>query len=333
MGSLQHLERVRTSDPIDSAANTARIEAQAIATLADAFRDGPLGPAFADAVRVIVESRGRVIVSGMGKSGLIGRKVAATLSSTGTAAMFLHPSEASHGDLGMIAKEDILLAFSWSGETAELGDVVTFCRRFGNPLIAVTSRAESTLARQADTRLTLPCVQEACPNRLAPTSSAVVQLALGDALAIALVEQRGFSAEDFKIFHPGGKLGAQLCTVAELMGRGPDIPRVQADATILEATYEMTGKRYGSTAVVDGNGHLIGAFTDGDLRRSINARNMDTQVSEHMTVRPTHVPPGMLASEALAIMNSRNILQLFVCDDGRLAGVIHIHDIIRAGVV
>ena len=320
-------------DPISSALNTISVEAQAMHRLEAAFRETSLGIAFEEAVLAIVGAHGRVIVSGMGKSGLIGRKIAATFASTGTASFFIHPSEASHGDLGMITQHDILLALSWSGETTELSDVVTYCGRFAVPLIAITSRPTSTLGSRADICLVPPVVQEACPNRLAPTSSTMLQLAIGDALAIALVEQRGFSADDFKVFHPGGKLGAQLCTVGDIMGLDDNIPRVRADASILEATYEMSHKRYGATAVIDDDGLLIGAFTDGDLRRSINAQSFDVSVSDMMTVRPSHVAPGMLASEALAIMNERNILQLFVCEGERLVGVIHIHDILRSGVV
>ncbi|WP_238995734.1 KpsF/GutQ family sugar-phosphate isomerase [Sphingomonas solaris] len=301
-------------------------------TLIAALAERPLAQAFDAAVGVIAAARGRVIVTGMGKSGLIGRKIAATLASTGTPSMYIHPAEASHGDLGMITSDDMVLALSWSGETTELSDIVTYCGRFGVPLVVITSRGDSTAGRAADICLALPRAPEACPNQLAPTTSTTLQVVLGDALAVALVERRGFSATEFRVFHPGGKLGAQLLTVADVMGHGEELPVIGLDASLMEATIEMSRKRYGSTAVVDGDGRLIGAFTDGDLRRSITSASLDDNIVRHMTVRPLAVGPAMLASEALRVLNENAVSLLFVCDDGRLIGAVHLHDILRAGV-
>ncbi|WP_419827357.1 KpsF/GutQ family sugar-phosphate isomerase [Sphingomonas sp.] len=308
------------------------MERQAIEALADAIAGPDLGAAFARAVRLIGGLAGRVIVTGMGKSGLVGRKIAATLTSTGTPSLFLHPGEASHGDLGMITPDDGVLAISWSGETTELSDIVAYCRRFGVPLIVVTSRANSTAARAADVCLTMPQVVEACPYQLAPTASTTVQVVLGDALAIALLEQRGFSASDFHLFHPGGQLGAQLTTVEQLMGRDEEVPAVGHAATLMDATIEMSRKRYGSTAVVDRHGNLVGAFTDGDLRRSFASSSLEDGVAEHMSSQPLAVPPTTLISDALRIMNDNAVSVLFVCAERRLVGVVHLHDVLRAGI-
>ncbi|WP_448661645.1 SIS domain-containing protein [Sphingomonas sp. CJ20] len=319
-------------DALASALRTIDIEIKALHDLAAALAEPPLAEAFVRAATTIVEAKGRLIVTGMGKSGHVGRKIAATLASTGTPSMFMHPGEASHGDLGMITPDDVVLALSWSGETAELGDVIAFCRRFGVPLAAITSRADSALGRSADICLALPRVQEACPNQLAPTSSTTVQLAFGDALAVSLIEARGFSAADFRNFHPGGKLGAQLMAVADLMARDADVPHVGPKDTLIDATLEMSRKRFGITAVIDGDGHLIGAFTDGDLRRSITAGNLHDTVGGHMSSDPVTIVPEMLASEALKIMNDRKITTLFVATERRLVGIVHLHDLLRAGV-
>jgi arabinose-5-phosphate isomerase len=268
----------------------------------------------------------------MGKSGLVGRKVSATMSSTGTPSLFLHSSEASHGDLGMIGLDDIVLALTWSGETTELGDVIAYCRRFGVKLIVATAHGDSTAARAADICLVLPQVREACPNELAPTSSTTVQAVLGDALAVALIERRGFSRSDFMTFHPGGRLGARLTTVAQLMARDDDVPKVQTGATLLDATIEMSRKRFGCTAVIDDDGHLVGAFTDGDLRRVFASKNLGDDIREHMTATPISVPPETLTSDALRILNDSAVSALFVCKGTQLVGVIHLHDILRAGV-
>ena len=315
-----------------SALNTVRIEQDALSTLAVALRQPELRDAFLQAIAAINATKGRLIVTGMGKSGIIARKIAATMTSTGTPSLYIHPGEASHGDLGMITPEDVVLALTWSGETPELSDIISFCRRFGAKLIVVTSRCESSAGRAADICLTLPQVREACPNQLAPTSSTTVQTVLGDALAVALIEERGFSRSDFLKLHPGGRLGAQLTTVGQLMGTDDEIPVVKAGASLMDATVEMSRKRYGSTAVVNDAGELVGAFTDGDLRRSFATNHLDEAISVHMTPNPLAVAPSMLSSDALRIMNENAVSVLFVCEDKRLVGAIHIHDVLRAGV-
>jgi arabinose-5-phosphate isomerase len=269
----------------------------------------------------------------MGKSGHIARKIAATMRSTGTSALYLHPGEASHGDLGVITASDVVLALTWSGETVELSDILHYCSRLGVKLIVATSRADSTAGRAADICLTLPIVREACPNELAPTSSTTLQLVLGDALAVALIEARGFTPSDFRVFHPGGRLGAQLCTVREIMGTGDAIPRVGRDASLTSATIEMSRKRYGCTAVLDEQGVLIGAFTDGDLRRCITVHDLNDKIDLHMSPNPVTVTEDTLASEALRILNENAVSVLFVVDGGKLVGIVHMHDIVRAGVV
>jgi arabinose-5-phosphate isomerase len=317
---------------VASALNTVRIEQEALDTLALSLREPRLRDSFLKAITAIATTKGRLIVTGMGKSGIMGRKIAATMTSTGTPSMFLHPGEASHGDLGMIAPDDVVLALTWSGETTELGDIIAYCRRFKVTLIVITSRGESTAARAADICLILPNVREACPNQLAPTSSTTMQTVLGDALAVALIEGRGFTRSDFLTIHPGGRLGAQLSTVAQLMGTEDEIPVVRAGATLMDATVEMSRKRYGCTAVVDYQGNLIGAFTDGDLRRSFAAKHLDDEISAHMTPFPLSCPPTTLTSEALRIMNDNAVSVLFVCEDTKLMGAIHLHDVLRAGV-
>ena len=316
-----------------SAVRTVRIEQDAIARLGQALDRPPLRAAFEEAVTLIAQRAGRLVLTGMGKSGVMARKIAATMTSTGTPSLFIHPAEASHGDLGLIAAGDVVMAVTWSGETNELGDVIAYCNRFGNKLIVMTSSAESTAGRAADVCLTLPAVVEACPNQLAPTSSTTVQVVLGDALAIALIERRGFSPADFLTLHPGGQLGAKLITVGQLMGTEDAVPAVQADATIMDAAVEMSRKRYGSTAVVTAEGDLIGAFTDGDLRRGFAAGDLSDRIEAHMSRHPFTVDPDMLASDALRIMNANAITMLFVCEAGRLVGAIHLHDVLRHGVV
>ena len=315
-----------------SALRTTQIEIEALQAFSEALRSSPLRQNFLDAVATIGALSGRLVITGMGKSGLIGRKIAATMRSTGTPAVFLHASEASHGDLGMVGMQDIVLALSWSGETTELGDVISYCRRFGIKLIVATSNEDSTAGRAADICLTLPMVREACPNELAPTSSTTVQTVLGDALAVALIERRGFSRSDFLTFHPGGKLGAQLTTVGQLMARNDEVPMVRAGASLVDATIEMSRKRYGCTAVVDDDDRLLGIFTDGDLRRSFARNNLADDIREHMTATPIHVGPDMLASDALRILNDNAVLVLFICHELQVVGVVHLHDLLRAGV-
>lgn len=316
-----------------SAAATIEAAIAGLGALAETLATPVFARAFDDAVEAVSRAKGRLIVTGMGKSGLIGRKIAATMASTGTPSLYIHPGEASHGDLGMITTDDLVLALTWSGETTELTDIITYCGRFDVKLIVMTSRPGSTAARAADICLVLPHAREACPNQLAPTTSTTVQLVLGDALAVALLEARGFSASDFQVFHPGGKLGAQLTTVADLMGRGDQLPVVGINASLMDATIEMSRKRYGSTAVIDANGQLVGAFTDGDLRRSITSGSLDDKITLHMTEQPLVVSASIMASEALRIMNDNAVSLLFVCEDRSLIGAIHVHDVLRAGVI
>jgi arabinose-5-phosphate isomerase len=290
---------------------------------------------FSDAVDLLARATGRVVVSGMGKSGLVGRKIAATLASTGTPAIFVHPAEASHGDLGMIVPGDAVIALSNSGETAELADIVAHSRRFGLPLVAITARADSTLARAADVPLTLPAAPEACPMGLAPTTSTTMQMALGDALAVALLTRRGFTAADFHQIHPGGRLGSRLRRVRELMHTGTAVPLARPDTRMDRALLLMTEKRFGCLGVIDTTGRLVGIVTDGDLRRAMGLELLSRRVAEIMTRSPRTIAPDALADEALRLMNARErpITSLFVVDAaGQPLGILHIHDLLRAGV-
>ncbi len=285
--------------------------------------------------RAGAHTNGRVVVSGMGKSGHVARKIAATLASTGTPAMFVHPGEASHGDLGMIMATDAVLALSNSGETAELADLVAHSRRFGLPLVAITGRAGSTLALAADVALILPSAPEACPMGLAPTTSTTMQLALGDAIAVALLTRRGFGPADFRVFHPGGKLGAQLRRVRDVMHGGANLPLASPATPMPAALLAMTAKRFGCLGVTDESGRLIGIVTDGDLRRAMGPDLLSRSVEGVMTRNPRAVGPDMLAAEALRIMNDpqRPITALFVVDQqGVAVGILHIHDLLRDGV-
>jgi arabinose-5-phosphate isomerase len=318
-------------DAMASAARTVQLEAQGLRAL-EAALDTELADSFAEALSVIRERPGRVIVTGMGKSGHIGMKVAGTLSSTGTPAYFVHPSEASHGDLGMITPQDVILAFSWSGETAELGSIVSYSRRFAVPLIAVTSNPDSTLAKAAEVVLALPHSKEACPHGLAPTTSTMMQLALGDCLAIALLESKGFTALKFKELHPGGQLGARLKFVGDLMHRGDRLPLAAGDVPMAEAIVVMTEKALGCLGVIDADGRLAGIITDGDLRRHMGNGLLARRTGEIMTAGPKTVSPELLASAALEMINASSITALFVVEDGRPVGIIHIHDLLRAGV-
>jgi arabinose-5-phosphate isomerase len=315
----------------NSAARTLALECEGLQALQEALaRD--LGPAFGRAVAVLAAARGRVIVTGIGKSGHVGQKLAATFASTGTPAFFVHPSEASHGDLGMITNEDAIVALSWSGESVELGNILTYSRRFKVPLIAVTSRADSALARQSDVVLELPRAKEACPHGLAPTTSTTMQLALGDCLAIALLEHKGFTAHDFKIFHPGGSLGAALKFVGDIMHTGERMPLVGENVPMSAALVTMTQKSFGCLGVVDGKGRLAGVITDGDLRRHMDANLLTARTADIMTRKPKVVAPDMLASAALELLNASRITALFVVEKGRPVGILHVHDLLRAGV-
>lgn len=294
-----------------------------------------LGESFAAAVRAILDAPGRVIVSGMGKSGHVGRKIAATLASTGTPAHFVHPAEASHGDLGMLAKGDVALVLSNSGETPELADIIAYTRRFGIALIAVASRAESTLVRQSDVALILPAAPEACGQGIVPTTSTTMTLALGDALAVALMEHRKFTPEHFRTFHPGGKLGARLAKVVDLMHRAEALPLVPETAPMEQALLVMSQKSFGVAGVTDAGGALSGIITDGDLRRHM-AGLLGLTAAEVMTRNPRTIGPEALAETAVALMNEKKITCLFVVDPAgsrAVAGLLHIHDCLRAGVV
>ena len=294
-----------------------------------------LGTEFSRAVDCLAGAAGRIVVSGMGKSGHVARKIAATLASTGAPALFVHPAEASHGDLGMILAGDVVLALSNSGETAELADLVAHAKRFGIGLVAITARAGSTLALAADVALLLPDAAEACPMGLAPTTSTTMQMALGDALAVALLKRRGFTEADFRQFHPGGKLGARLRRVRDLMHTGHAVPLANLDMPMDRALVLMTEKRFGCLGVTDAAGALIGIITDGDLRRAMGPDLLTRPVSDVMTRGPRTIGPDALAAEALHAMNShqRPVTALFaVASDGKVAGIVHIHDLLRVGV-
>jgi arabinose-5-phosphate isomerase len=333
--SMLHSEDLPASErddaPIASALRTLDAETGGLAALSGAIGSG-LGQAFISAVAMIKAAHGRVIVSGMGKSGHIGNKIAATLSSTGTPAFFVHPAEASHGDLGMITSDDVIIAMSWSGETAELKNVINYSRRFRIGLIAITADTASTLAKAADIALVLPQAREACPHNLAPTTSSLMQLALGDALAIALLESRGFTALDFRALHPGGRLGAALTFVRDLMHTGPEMPLKPIGTRMSDAIVEMSTKSWGCVGITDAAGHLVGIITDGDLRRHMRPDLLDARVEDVMTWGPNTVRPDQLASEALEILNSLKRTVLLVVEGQRAVGLLHMHDLLRAGV-
>src|SRR5690349_19035478 len=321
----EHADRM-----VASALRTLEAEADGIAALAADIRDG-LGGAFVAAVELIHGAKGRLIVTGMGKSGHIGRKIAATFASTGAPAFFVHPGEASHGDLGMITPDDLIMALSWSGETVELKDLIDYSRRFRIGLIGITANGESTLAKAADVVLVLPMAREACPHNLAPTTSSLMQLALGDALAVALLESRGFTALDFRALHPGGRLGAQLQFVADIMRTGADVPLVARSTLMADAIVEMSTKSVGCVGITEA-GRLVGIITDGDLRRHMRPDLLDARVEDIMTPRPKTVRPDQLVSEALELLNASNITALMVVDAGSPVGIVHFHDLLRAGV-
>jgi arabinose-5-phosphate isomerase len=316
------------SDALATARRVLDTEARALDSLS-----AGLGAPFLAAVGLIERASGRVIVTGMGKSGHVARKIAATLASTGCPAFYVHPAEASHGDLGMVTGDDAVMALSNSGETSELGDIIAYARRFEIPLIGITSRGASTLATASDVALVLPDNPEACPMGLAPTTSTTMMLALGDALAVTLLERKGFTAADFKVFHPGGKLGQRLLKVADLMHGGDGLPLVSPDTVMSDVLLVMTAKSLGVAGVVDAAGRLAGVLTDGDLRRHMSADLLGRRAAEVMTGSPRTVPPNLLAAEALRQMNARAITSLFVVEaDGRPVGVLHVHDCLRAGL-
>jgi len=317
----------RNRSDLASAKRVLGIESAALVALA-----GALGSAFTQILDVISGVTGRVVVTGMGKSGHVARKIAATLSSTGTPALFVHPAEASHGDLGMIAKGDAVFALSNSGETPELSDLVTYSKRYGIPLIAVTGGGASALAKAADVVLTLPHSEEACPLGLAPTTSTTVMLALGDAIAVALLERKGFSPDQFHQLHPGGKLGRRLLKVADIMHKGDALPLIASGAAMSDALIEMTAKSFGCVGVVDDKGRLKGVITDGDLRRHMSPKLTGQTVDQVMTKGVKSIPPDILASEAVGFMNANKITNVFVVEGGRPVGILHIHDCLRTGV-
>lgn len=320
------------STAVASALRTLATEQAGIGALAQAF-DHDLAQAFERAVAQLGRVKGRVIVTGVGKSGHIGSKIAATLASTGTPAFFVHPAEANHGDLGMIARDDAILAMSWSGESQELKGIVAYSRRFGIPLIAMTAGETSALAREADIVLLLPRADEACPYGLAPTTSALMQLVIGDALAIALLEARGFTPEHFRNFHPGGRLGANLTQVGEMMRTGDALPVVSLGTRMPEAVMELSKKRVGCVCVVDKSGALAGIITDGDIARHLTRNLAEATVEDIMTRSPKTIDPGMLAGEAIAFLNEHHISALVVVEAGRPVGLVHFHDLLGVGVV
>jgi arabinose-5-phosphate isomerase len=329
--AVPHRKPPEPAQGIASALRTLSTERDGLAVLMDAIADG-LGEPFLSAVETIAAAKGRVIVTGMGKSGHIGRKIASTLASTGTPAYYVHPGEASHGDLGMIRPEDAILALSWSGETTELSDLIAYAKRFRVPIVGVTAKRDSTLGRQADVCLALPQAKEACPNGLAPTTSTTMQLALGDALAVALLEKRGFTAQDFRVFHPGGKLGAQLKLVRDVMHTGERLPVVKAGATMKEAIAEISAKGFGSVIVVREDGTLAGIVTDGDLRRNLRPELPTLPVTAIMTRTPRTIAPDELVAKALEMQETAKITSLVVVENARPVGLVHFLDLLRAGV-
>jgi len=316
-----------TTQALASALRTISLEVAGLSALASSLADP-----FAHAVDTLFNVKGRTIVTGMGKSGHIARKIAATMASTGTPAQFVHPGEASHGDLGMITRDDAILALSWSGESMELQSVITYAKRFTIPLIGMTARAESALGQASDIALILPKAEEACDAVAAPTTSTTMQLALGDALAVALIERRGFTASDFHIFHPGGKLGAALRHVGDIMHKNDEMPLVVINTPMTQALIEMSRKSLGCLGIVNEQGKLSGLITDGDLRRHMGTDLLHKTVNDIMNASPKTVAPSMLVSEALNFLNEKKITSLFVVEDERPVGVVHIHDFLRAGV-
>ncbi len=311
-----------------SAQRTLAMEIAALASLKEALRH----MAFAEACQILAGAEGRIIVSGMGKSGHVARKIAATFASTGTPALFVHPAEASHGDLGMITPQDAILALSQSGETEEMANLLAYSRRFEIPLILITAGKKSSLAKKADLVLLLPAAKEAGAIGLAPTSSALMQMALGDALAIALLERSGFTPERFKDFHPGGAIGARLRLARDIMHKPPHIPLAAPDETMTRVLIEMSEKGFGCVGIVS-NEKLIGIITDGDLRRHMDARMLEKKARHVMTAAPKTIAPETLAAAALAAMTSARITSLFVVEEERPTGLLHIHDFLRLGVI
>ncbi|HXP96684.1 MAG TPA: KpsF/GutQ family sugar-phosphate isomerase [Telmatospirillum sp.] len=305
-----------------------REEGQALLALAET-----IGPPFAEAIDKLLEVAGRIVVTGMGKSGLVGKKLAATFSSTGSPAFFLHPAEASHGDLGMLTGSDIVIALSASGESAELANIVSYCLRFAVPLIAITREPDSSLGRAATVLLKLPAIPEACPLQLAPTTSTTMMLALGDALSVTLMRRRGFTAERFHDFHPGGRLGHQLLQLRDVMHKGDELPIVRMDTLIREGIVVMTAKRFGCVGVLDDRGLLVGIFTDGDLRRCLDPTLLDRPVGSVMIKNPKRVSPDTFLADVARIMATYTIPSVFVTEDDRPVGIVHLHDLLKTGLL
>lgn len=315
---------------VASALRTVATEQAGVAALAAAL-EKELAEPFARAVDMVSRINGRVIVTGVGKSGHIGTKIAASLASTGTPAFFVHPAEANHGDLGMIARDDAIIAMSWSGESKELMGIVAYSRRFSIPLIAITAGAASALARAADVVVLLPSAPEACPHGLAPTTSTLLQLVVGDALAIALLEARGFTPDHFRTFHPGGQLGANLTQIHEIMHVGDRLPLVSSGTGMREAILELSNKGFGCVAIATADGALVGIITDGDIRRHIGSNLMEMSVDQVMTKKPKTATPDTLVATALQIINNSAITSLMVVEGRRLVGLVHLHDLLRIG--
>ncbi|WOH82754.1 KpsF/GutQ family sugar-phosphate isomerase [Bradyrhizobium sp. BEA-2-5] len=316
---------------VQSALRTLDAEASGVAALSAALKSD-LGAPFTAASELIGKAKGRLIVTGLGKSGHMGRKIAATLASTGTPAFFVHAAEAGHGDLGMITTDDVIMALSWSGEQPEMRNLIAYAARFGIPLIAMTADKDSTLSKAADVQLTLPKAREACPHNLAPTTSTLMQAAIGDAIAIALLEGRGFTATDFSVLHPGGKLGALLKYARDLMHGGDALPLKPLGTKMSDALVEMTSKGFGCVGIVDRHDHLVGIITDGDLRRHMRPDLLTVTVDEIMTRTPKTISRDTLAGEVLELLNASKITTLIVTDAKKPVGIIHLHDLLRAGV-
>ena len=324
--------RLIENGAIESAMRTIETERRGLEALERALASGLAGP-FSRAVEIIGDISGRVVITGVGKSGHIGNKLAASLASTGTPSFFVHPVEANHGDLGMITQDDVIIAISWGGESAEMRGIISYSRRFSIPMIAITAGETSTLARESDVVLLLPKEQEACPHGLAPTTSTMLQLAIGDALTVALLEARGFTAEDFRTFHPGGKLGASLSHVADIMHKGDRVPLVKLGTGMPEAAMMLSKMRFGCVGVIDEKGCLCGIVPDGDIARNLGASLAEKLVDEVMTPNPKTVKETTLATSAMAVLNRHNISALMVIDEGRRPiGVVHFHDLLRIGV-
>ncbi len=315
------------ADDLARAREVLKLEAEGLSALADT-----LDESFVRAIDSLQSVKGRVVVTGMGKSGHVARKFSSTLASTGMPSFFVHPGEASHGDLGMIDKSDAVIAISNSGETPEMSNLLAYTRRFKIPLLVITSKANSTMAEQADAVLVLPKAEEACPMGLAPTTSTTMTMALGDTIAVVLMERLGFTADDFKLRHPGGQLGKRLLKVSDIMHQGDAVPKTTGEKLMSEVLPEMTSKSFGCIAIVDDADHVLGVITDGDLRRHMSDNILALRADEVMTAGPKTIRPTALASEAVQVMNDAKITNLFAAEEGKLAGVIHIHDCLRAGV-